>query len=31
MVMPKYWVHLSEFGEAEPERVNLPLTFFIVV
>jgi hypothetical protein len=24
-------VHLSEIGKAEPERVNLPLTFFIVV
>jgi hypothetical protein len=24
-------VHLSEIGKAEPERVSLPLTFFIVV
>jgi hypothetical protein len=24
-------VHLSEIGEAEPERVTLSLTFFIVV
>jgi hypothetical protein len=30
MVMLKYWVHLSELGEAEPEMVSLPLslTFF---
>jgi hypothetical protein len=24
-------VHLSEIGKVEPDRVNLPLTFFIVV